>query len=275
MAVNLATKYEKQLSQPYTLESVIAGRTSDRFKWEGVKTIALLTIVTQELNDYTRTGDNRFGTPTEIQDTKQELTLTADKGFSITVDRGNYEDQMMAKESGKVAKAQISEKCVPFWDKHALSTWATKTENKKEHATVDQDTVYDCFVEARTAFTNANIKVNVNTCTCYIGSSSYAKLLKNPAFIGADNLNKALLTAGTVGSCAGFLVKEVPDSYLPESTLMLFTEKEAVLAPRKIHSLYIRDNVQGIDGVVIEGRDYGDAFIVEAKKGGVFKITTA
>ena len=88
-------------------------------------------------------------------------------------------------------------------------------------------------------------------------------------------LAKELLSKGVVGSCAGFLIKEIPDSYLPAQTTMLFTHKDSVIAPRKLHSLYIRNNVQGIDGWVIEGRDYGDAFIVESKKGGVFKVVTS
>ena len=274
MAVNLATKYRKQLSQPYTLESVIAGRSSEAYDWIGTKTIVLLTVVTQALGNYKRSGQNRFGTPTEVQDTKQELTLTQDKAYSITIDRGNYEDQVMAKEAGKVSKAQIAEQCVPFWDKYALSTWAAGTKNEKVHATLDKDTVYTAIVEARTAFVNNNIKIDPATCTCYIGSSSYALLLSNSHFVSADKLNKELLTKGVVGMCAGFLIVEVPDAYLPENCLMLFTHKDAVIAPRKLHSLYIRNNVQGIDGWVIEGRDYGDAFIVEAKKGGVFKTVS-
>ena len=275
MAVNLATKYRKELSQPFTRESVIAGRTSEAYDWIGAKTIVLLTVVTQELNDYNRTGENRFGTPTEAQDTKQELTLTKDKSYSITIDRGNYEDQVMAKEAGKVSKAQIKEKVVPFWDKYSIETWATGTTNKSVHATLDKDTVYDAIVEARTAFTNANINVDPTTCTCYLGASSYALLLKNPNFISVEKLAKELLSKGVVGSCAGFLIKEIPDSYLPSNTTMLFTHKDSVIAPRKLHSLYIRNNVQGIDGWVIEGRDYGDAFIVESKKGGVFKVVTS
>ena len=274
MAVNLATKYEGMLEQPFTHESLIKNRCTTKYKFTGAKTIVLLTAVTQALGDYTRSGSNRFGNPTEVQDTKQELTLSQDKAFSLTVDKGNLNDQAFAKETGKVVKAQMSEQNVPFWDKYSLGVWAAGAPAESVKATLDKDTVYSEIVAARKAFVNNKIKVSEKDCTCYISASNYALLLDNPKFVSADKLNEKLLTAGVVGACSGFLIVEVPDDMMPANTHMLFTHREAAAYVRKLSSLYIRNDAPGIDGALIEGREYGDAFVIEAKKGGIFKTTT-
>ena len=278
MAVNLATKYEKQLALANTIESVIAGRTNTDYTFDGTKSINVLTPVTQALTDYTRSGVNRYGTPAELQDTKQQLDLTKDKSFSITVDKGNNSDQMHAKQTGKVVKAQVGEQVTPFWDKDAIAAWAaaaTAANQKLVVATPDKDTVLNMFIEARKALTNGKFQVNIKDCTAYIGATTYALLLKNPEFMGVETLAKDMLTKGTVGQCMNFLVKEVPDDYLPASTHAVFTHKKAVIAINKLQELHIHDNPPGINGALIEGRYYGDSFVLTTFAKGVFKSTTA
>lgn len=149
MAVNLATKYEKQLATVQTLGSLIAGRTNTQYNWDGTQSINVLTPTTQALVDYTRSGSNRYGTPAELQDTKQTLTLTKDKAFSITVDKGNNSDQQHAKQRGVVVRAQIEEQVVPYWDKNAFTVWGASTNTCTAVATLDKDNVMDIIIEAR------------------------------------------------------------------------------------------------------------------------------
>lgn len=92
MAVNLATKYEKQFDEAFKPASYFEGKVNPRFKFEGAKTIKIFSPVTTELTDYKRTGNERYGSATEMDTVTQELTLTQDKGFTKTLDRGNYND---------------------------------------------------------------------------------------------------------------------------------------------------------------------------------------
>ncbi len=62
MAVNLAKKYSKQIEQIYTLGSLTKAGFSAKYDFIGVKTAAVYTLTSQALDDYTRTGANRFGT---------------------------------------------------------------------------------------------------------------------------------------------------------------------------------------------------------------------
>ena len=94
------------------------------YDWSGVATIHIYSISTVALNDYTRSGLSRYGSPTELQDTKQDLTLTKDRAFTFTIDKGNNDEQMGIKDAGKALSRQINEVIIPEVDKYRLSVMA-------------------------------------------------------------------------------------------------------------------------------------------------------
>ena len=76
-SINLASKYIGQIAQKFTHASYFAGNVSQDYDFAGVKSLTIYTPVTVDLNDYDRTAAaNRFGTPVEMEDTIQELTMT-------------------------------------------------------------------------------------------------------------------------------------------------------------------------------------------------------
>ncbi|MCR5372708.1 MAG: hypothetical protein K6E41_04505 [Solobacterium sp.] len=279
MAINLATKYESKMALVYTRKSLLQGKTNEEYSWDGVNSIHVYTPVTQPLNDYVKSGTWRYGSPAELQDTQQEMAITLDKSFSITVDRGNNDDQMHAKRSGEVVNAQVGEQVTPFFDKYALIKWAKEAgQTSSVTSAVTKDTVLDMFIDAHSKFFNAAIPVNGKEQYAYVSAATYAKLLRNPEFISADSLNKDLLTNGVVGKCMGFLVVETPDDYLnyydataDKAYLVqaLFVNKKSVVAPTKLNELFIRNDVPGISGTLIEGRYRGDAHVLDAFEKGV------
>lgn len=275
MAINLATKYEPHLLQAYNLASVITGKTNTDYDFAGVNSINILTAVTQDLNNYTRSGTWRYGNPAELQDTKDTLTLTQDKSFSITIDRGNNTDQMNAKKSGEVVKAEIGEKVTPYFDKYALNVWATNAGTTVTQATVTKDTVLDLFINARKHFVNHKFPLTGGNNYAYVTTTTYAYLLRNPEFISVEKLGQKVLSNGVVGKCMMFPVVEVPDDYLPTGCHALFAHKKSVLAPTKISELFVRNDVPGISGTLIEGRYYGDAFVLDALAQGVYAVNAS
>ena len=269
MAINLATKYESKMALVYTRKSLLQGKTNEEYSWDGVNSIHVYTPVTQPLNDYVKSGTWRYGSPAELQDTQQEMAITLDKSFSITVDRGNNDDQMHAKRSGEVVNAQVGEQVTPFFDKYALIKWAKEAgQTSSVTAAVTKDTVLDMFIDAHSKFFNAAIPVNGKEQYAYVSAATYAKLLRNPEFISADSLNKDLLTNGVVGKCMGIIVVEVPDAYMT-GYQAIFTHKKSVLAPVKINELKIHTDAPGISGSLIEGRYYGGAFVLTTLNKGV------
>ena len=288
--INLASKYEKQLLQPWTKESVISGKYNTDYEWDGVQTIHILTATTQALNDYNRTlGSNRYGNWAELEDSKQDLTLFYDKSFAITVDRGNYTDQMMAKKTGTVTRAQIAEQVIPWFDKLALTTWAHNagTKDGTTFASITKQNVVDMFAEAHKNFVNNNVPINPAKCFCFIPTTVYTKLLLNPEFISVEKLGEKNLTKGVVGKCMNFTCVEVPDSYFdatmtdPSGSAMadvtgvhaLFVHKDSVIFAQKCRELRIHDNPPGLSGVLMEGRYRGDAFVLNTRNKGVLLYT--
>lgn len=122
MAINLHKKYETKLAEIYTHNSFVEGHTNKDWSFSGVKSILIPTLVTQPLNDYQRSGTSRYGTPTDLQDTAQEMTMTQDKGFAIVIDKGDNSEQQMMKSAGHAMKRQISEQVVPVIDKICTQT---------------------------------------------------------------------------------------------------------------------------------------------------------
>ena len=104
MAVNLATKYSSQIAEVFTAGSFVKGKTSTTFDLTGVKTLKVYTPVTVPEVDYTREGMARYGTVTEMQDIVQELKMTQDKAFTLTIDKGNYLDQNMSKKAADMLR---------------------------------------------------------------------------------------------------------------------------------------------------------------------------
>jgi hypothetical protein len=272
---NYASKYESQLNQAFTLASVIAGKTNTEYSFDGVRTIHIQSAVTQPLKDYKRTGTWRYGDPDELKTDLQDVTLSLDKSFSLTIDKGNYKDSALARKKGAVIKAEIGEQVTPFFDKNALTKWATAGVVLAAPTTLDKTTILDPFVDARKMFVNSNIPMT-DSCFAYVKSSAYSLLLRNPEFISVEKLGEKHLVNGLVGKVMNWQIIEVPDAYLPEKTNVLFTHKSKVMAPSKIAELKTYEDVPGISGTLIEGRYYGDAFALKTlvndttTEGGVF-----
>lgn len=66
MAVNLATKYSPKVDERFYAESQAQMGTNKEYDWEGVDTVKVYQVDTVPMNDYTRSGVNRYGTPTEL-----------------------------------------------------------------------------------------------------------------------------------------------------------------------------------------------------------------
>ena len=107
MAINLASKYAKELAQAFSQKSYVDGIACKDYEFTGVKNLKVYTAVSLELNDYKRSGTNRYGEPKEAQDTVQDMIVEKDRSFSITVDKGNNSEQMGAKEASKILNIEM------------------------------------------------------------------------------------------------------------------------------------------------------------------------
>lgn len=269
MAINLASKYSNKIAEKCTKESYVAGNASAEYDFAGVKSISIYTPQTVDLNDYKRSGANRFGTPVEMEDTVQEMELSQDKGFSITIDKGNNLDQMSTKNAAKMLNMQIKEKVVPYMDKYTLKRWAQLAGTIEGlSAAPTKTTIVEKIFDGAKALDNALIPDQDRI--LYIPTTYYNMLRLSAEFLAVDNLAEKALAKGYVGMVADMKVIKVPDAYMPSDLYFLITFKGSVLNPNKIKTMRILNDVMGIDGSVLEGRNYFDAFVLGAKAGGVY-----
>ena len=271
-SINLASKYSDKIAAKFTHASYFAGNVSTDYDFAGVKSLTIYTPVTVDLNDYDRTAAaNRFGTPTELGDTIQELVMTQDKGFSITIDRGNDSDQMLTKEAGKMLGIQLSEKVVPLMDKYALDKYFHEAGNIVGADTVpSQDDIVSYIFDAATTMDNKLVPPENRY--LYIKATYYNILRQASEFLAVDSLAVKALGKGLVGEIADMKVIKVPDCYFPENTYFLVAYKDSVILPNKIKTARVLKNVPGLDGSLLEGRNYFDAFVLGAKADGVYAL---
>ena len=113
MAINYADKYSAKIDERFKTGALTAPAINNDYDFTGVQTVKVYSIPTAGMNDYTPTGANRYGTPAELEDSVQEMTLTKDRSFTFTIDRSNYQDTGMLKEAGAALQRQIDEVIIP------------------------------------------------------------------------------------------------------------------------------------------------------------------
>ncbi len=275
MAINLHEKYAKQIQTKFVRESLITGVLTNSYSFSGVKTVKISTPITVPMVDYTRSGANRYGTPTEMQDVVQEMTLTQDKSFSLTIDKGNNADQNGIKQAGRMLAQQIAERAVPTMDKYCFDKLAHMAGK---------------IVGNETALTKSNVCERITAGTTYmddeevpqdgrtlfVPSETYAKLRLSEEFQKCDSLLGKSLAKGQVGTYDNMSVVKVPRSRWPANVNFIIVHKSAGCAPVKLNDTKFHTDPPGISGNLLEGRQYYDLFVFGAKCDGVYvEVNTA
>ena len=276
MAVNLASKYSNKVDERFSLLSVTEniGLNKD-YDWNGVKTVTVYNIGTATMGNYSRTGTSRYGTPAELDDTKMDYTLSKDRAFTFTIDRGNYTEQLMVKEAGKALARQIKEVVVPEIDIYRLSAWATAatTNGHVKTEAITKDNAYEKFLAAQEALDED--KVPQTGRICYVTPKFYNLLKRDDSFIKVGDLSQKMLINGQVGEVDGVRIIKIPSSYLPSNTAFLLIWPRCSVSPKKLEDYKTHNNPPGINGYLIEGRIIYDCFVLEAKKDAIFVHKTA
>jgi hypothetical protein len=268
MAVNLHTKYSKQLTAAFHKPSFLTGKVNDTFSWLGNKTIRVPHIVTQAMGDYTRTGTARYGTPTELQDTYQELALSQDKSFSIVIDKGNNMEQDMMKNAGSVMQKQLRERAVPTADKYALAQWIKYAGTVKGVTKPDKTTIITAVLDGLQALDDAMVPEEGRVVWATAEMCKF--IAQSTEYIALEKLGEKSISKGEIGTIMGATVVKVPSSYLPTNCYFLITYKDAVLHPKTIDESKIHQDPPGISGALLEGRVRYDAFVLGEYALGVY-----
>lgn len=275
MSINLHEKYSKQVQERFYQESLTQSSFSTKLDMEftGVKTVKVSSINTVEMNDYTRTGASRYGTPKDLDDTIQEFIMTKDRSFTFIIDKGDNMEQNMIKKAGAAISRQLREVVTPEIDTYRFKAWSDGAGITKTVTAPTKSTILTQIVDAKIEMDNKLVPQKNRT--LYVGSVAYKALLTCDEYIKLDKLGSKTLVNGKVGEIMGMDVKFIPDTYLPENVVYMIIYKDAAISPVKLHEYKIHKDPPGISGHLAEGRFIYDAFVIDTKKNGIYVAKTA
>lgn len=231
-----------------------------RLDFNGKNSVTIYTVDVVSENNYVRAGSNRFGTLNELGTGTQTFTLSQDKSFTFSVDRGNLEDSQMVQEANKAVKRQIAEVSVPNTDIYTLAQAHAVALAASQGATaaVTSANAYTKFLAQNDAMTEA--KVPESGRYCFMSPATYSLLKQDTAFMRSCDTTVADLKKGVIGQVDGVTLVKVSSTYLPSNEVYLFIWDQVLIRPMKFNSTRVLTDVQGIDGAVAEGRRYYDVF---------------
>lgn len=276
MAQNYAKKYNNGVVERYRKKSQTDAAFSSQFTWDGSKTINVTSVPVPTMNVYDRTAaSNRFGTPTEVDTTGQDLTLAVDKGAEQIVDFGNLADTNNAAEAGKHLKRVIDEVIMPEIDVYRLQVLATAAETNSRlvnSGVTDKTNAYDNFLAVNAKLSDSLVPEEGRFAFM---TTSYYNFLKSGNFALDSDASMKMRMSGVVGQVDGINIIVVPASRMPKVAVgvkavdLIIVHKDAVVGPVKLKNFRVLEGQQGYDGNVLQWRYYYDAFVLDANKFGI------
>lgn len=263
MAINLSIKYAKQIAEMFTRSSFVKPHTNGNLDFTGAKTVRVYMIEPNPENDYQRSGANRYGTPTDVQDTVLEYTMTQDKSFTGVVDKGDESDQTIENKAGKFTQTQLKLVTTPNADKYAIKKFVNYGNTIGISAAPTKSTIVGYFADIQQAMDDKLVPEEGRI--AYVPGSVYKLIATSDEFLKLENLGEKSIGRGVVGELFGFKIVKVPTSYMPTGCYVLAVQTSAVAMPYKIAETKVHKDPPGYSGALVEGRHYYDAFVLGNK----------
>jgi len=291
MAINLATKFEAKTSELLKAKAKTSSIVNNDWSWDGVNAIKVYTLADPTMVTYSPSGNNRYGSPTEVQDTVQTWTLSRDRSFANTIDMSNYQDTMEIRKPAKFLAQATKNVLVPEMDTYRLATLATAgaLTNGGNYGTITArnaivtagattaSNAYTNFLTLQADVTNNEAASNAYTnfltlqadVTNNEGSedgrvalmtASYYNLLKQGGFVLDSDSGQSKLSSGNLGQVDGTSIVVVPSGRMPSATDLIITHPSNMVAPEKLKEYQVHKNPPGVSGYLIEYRIRYDAF---------------
>lgn len=268
--INLATKFSKKLDGLFTSASVTDAWVGGDYEWEGVNSIKVWNLLTEDPGDYDATATaNRYGTPSEVDDQINSYTLTQKKSFSKTFDETNVQDQMLVKKATAYMKQLWEERYVPMIDKYRLDVWANGAGLGKVNSTaLTSTTIIKAILQAHAAMDDACIPSDGRA--TFIPSDIVVECKLATELAANQNWMDKTVVKGKIAEINGSPVISVPASRMPDGVEFIIKHKRSSADPVKLRKLQANDSPQGICGTLMEGLVRFDAFVLANKANGIY-----
>lgn len=269
MAVNYAAKYSQQVDERFKLGALTSSLVNYAFEWLGVSTVKVYSMPTAAMGDYTTEGASRYGTPEELGNEVQEMTLAKDRAFTFTIDKKSEDDTMGTMEAGAALRRQIDEVVIPEIDTYRIAKLVAGADagNIVKDTAVTKANAYEKFLAVQEILDNKKVPTGGRICICTPGYYNMLKL--DEAFTKKGDMATQIAINGLVGEVDGVYFVKAPKSYFPEKVHFIITNPIVMPSPIKLAEYKIHDDAPGISGYLVEGRVRYDAFVLNKKKNAI------
>ena len=273
MAVNYAEKYAAVIDEKFSEESRTEAAINKDYDFTGVNKVNVYSIPAVPLQDYDMTAQsNRYGTPVELGSDIQTLELTQDKSFTFTIDRRNNTDTQMQISAASALARQIRDVIAPTVDKYRLAKLVENApEGNVKEETLSSSNAYSAFLDASMTLFDAHVPPDGRI--SFVSPEFYKAIKLDKAFTSAGDKAQEIAVKGTVGTIDRTAIIVIPTDYLPANVNFIITHPTAMTSPIKIADYKQHENPQGINGWLVEGRIYYDAFVLRNKKSAIYVST--
>lgn len=276
---DLAAKYSAKVDEAFQRAALAPQVTNKDYDWDGVNTVKVYSIPVVNLNNYQRSGANRYGTPDELGNSTQTMTIRKDRSWTFTIDKLNKNQSRMVMDAGKAIARQLALKVIPEVDTYTFDQIAR---NAGAHAstTATKTNAYGLFLDAQEELGNKDVPDEGRVA---LVSYHFAGLLKQDVSFmrDCDTTQKAIFK-GELGMIDGCRIVRVPAKRLPSVTTgegssavttgadFILTHPIACVAPMILSEYKVHTDAPGISGWLCEGRISYDAFVLNNKRDAIF-----
>lgn len=261
---NLATVYQKRVSERVVQASVIGGLTNKNYSFTGGGEIVLYSVNNMPLQNYQReSGAQRFGNAGNIQTTDQTFSLGEDVSFNGVVDTLDDAQQMGVLKPGAILARQTREVIIPFIDSYVLQTMFTAM------GVAGNDVII-----TPGATTSANAYSNFLTLRSYsinaggpeegyraVMTATYYNDVKLSGFVTTGDAAQRIKQSGFLGDIDGTPVKIASSGRMPSNVDLMIVHPMATTFAQQLKKYEILNKIWGIDGAGIQGRHAFDSFV--------------
>ena len=270
MAVNYAEKFSQTIDEQLSKDSLTDKAVNKDYDFDGVNKVNVYSVETVPLNDYDiNAKSNRYGTPVELGNDVQTLELTQDKSFTFSIDRKNATDTMMAMSAAKALARELKEVVTPPIPRYRIAKYtaeALAAHTKEE--TLTTETAYSAFLEGSMVLFDA--KVPTEGRIAFVTSAYYKAIKLDKNFVSSGDKGQEIAVTGAVGTIDKTTIIVAPADYFVKGTNFIICHPMAMTSPVKLADYKIHENPQGINGWLVEGRIYYDAFVLNNKKAAIY-----
>lgn len=267
MPINLAQKFESKTSDLLKARRKTTGFTNDDWDWDGVGAINVYTLTDPVMGNYNANGSgNRYGNPSEVEDTVQNWVLVRDRSWTKIMDKKNKQDTLAVRQPGKYLAQATKNVLVPEMDAYILQTIATAGNSASRDSIVAKAPTTSVNAYSNFTTINAQITDDESPTEGRIAgmTAAYYNMLKQGGFVLNSDLAYKDRKSGDLGDVDNVPVTVIPSGRMPATSGaidLIISHPSATVAPEKLEDYTLHNNPPGISGDLLEYRHRYDAFV--------------